>query len=227
MVLPAALTKEPEEREFVVDSRESMHMVSKRDLNSAELETMRTSRSPTTVMTANGQVQTRGEATENVKALDLFITVMLLDETPAVLSLGKLREDHGYTYHWTTGQNLTKKKRQENSLQYFKLCAIRSPWIICEFLYDAHTYFFIINPLHRLTETENKNKNGREEVQSDLLHDLLEFKENLVDECDLSEPQGNPELGYRDTFSSSHELPMEWRAKVEPCLHALSEEISA
>ena len=32
-----------------------MHMVSKRDLNSAELETMRTSRSPTTVMTANGR----------------------------------------------------------------------------------------------------------------------------------------------------------------------------
>ena len=50
-VLPAASTKEPEEREFVVDSGASMHMVSKRDLNSAELETMRTSRSPTTVMT--------------------------------------------------------------------------------------------------------------------------------------------------------------------------------
>ena len=32
-----------------------MHMVSKRDRNSAELETMRTSRSPATVMTANGE----------------------------------------------------------------------------------------------------------------------------------------------------------------------------
>ena len=55
-VFPVAETKEPEEREFVVDSGASMHMVSKRDLNSAELETMRTSRSPTTVMTANGEV---------------------------------------------------------------------------------------------------------------------------------------------------------------------------
>ena len=62
-VLPAASTKEPEDREFVVDSGASMHMVSKKDLNSAELETMRTSRSPTTVMTANGEVQTREEAT--------------------------------------------------------------------------------------------------------------------------------------------------------------------
>ena len=39
-----------------------MHMVSKRDLNSAELETVTTPRSPTTVMTANGEVQTREES---------------------------------------------------------------------------------------------------------------------------------------------------------------------
>ena len=55
--------KEPEEREFVVDSGASMQMVRKKDLISAELETMRTSRNPTTVMTANGEVQTRQEAT--------------------------------------------------------------------------------------------------------------------------------------------------------------------
>ena len=57
-VLLAASTKQPEEREFVVDSGASMQKVSKRDLNSAALETMRTSRSPTTVMTVNGEVQT-------------------------------------------------------------------------------------------------------------------------------------------------------------------------
>ena len=76
-----------------------MHMVSKKDHNSAELETMRTSWSPTTVMTANGEVQTREEATVYVKQLDLFVKVVLLEETPAVLSMGKLCEDHGYTYH--------------------------------------------------------------------------------------------------------------------------------
>ena len=77
------------------------------------------------------------------------------------------------------------------------------------------------NPLHESTETENKNKNeGREEVQSDFLHELpdwlLEFRENLVDERSSSELRGNPELGYRDTSSSAHELPMESRAKEEP-----------
>ena len=65
--LPAASTKELER-----DSGASMHMVSKKDLNSAELETMRTSRSSTTVMTANGEEQTREEATVYVKELDLF-----------------------------------------------------------------------------------------------------------------------------------------------------------
>ena len=104
-VLPAASTKEPEEREFVVYSGASMHMVSKRDFNSAELETVRTSRSPTTVMTANGEVQTREGATVYVKELDLFVTVMFLEETLAVLSLGKVCEDHGFSYHWTGGQN--------------------------------------------------------------------------------------------------------------------------
>ena len=32
------------------------------------------------------------------------MTVRLLEDTPAVLSLGKLCEDHGYSYHWTSGQ---------------------------------------------------------------------------------------------------------------------------
>ena len=77
------------------------------------------------------------------------------------------------------------------------------------------------NPLHESTETENKNNNeGREEIQSDLLHDLpdwlQEFRENLVDERSPSERRWNPELGYRDTSSSSHGLLMESRAKVEP-----------
>ena len=54
----------------------------RKTLTLGELETMRRSRSPTTVMTANGEVQTREEATVYVRELDLFVTVMLLEETP-------------------------------------------------------------------------------------------------------------------------------------------------
>ena len=85
-----------------------------RKTNSAELETIRTSRSPTTVMTANGEVQTKEEATVYVKQLDLFVKFMLLEETPAVFTLEKLCEDHGYAYHWISGQKShLVKKRQE------------------------------------------------------------------------------------------------------------------
>ena len=41
--LPAASTIKPEEREFVVDSGANMHMVSKKDLASAELDTVKVS----------------------------------------------------------------------------------------------------------------------------------------------------------------------------------------
>ena len=60
--LPAS-TLQPEARDFVVDSGASMHMISKKDLSDDELETLMTSRSPTTVLTANGEVQTHEEAT--------------------------------------------------------------------------------------------------------------------------------------------------------------------
>ena len=50
-VQASASTLKEEEREFVVDSGASMHMVSKKDQNKAEFETMRVSRSPPMVMT--------------------------------------------------------------------------------------------------------------------------------------------------------------------------------
>ena len=97
--------------------------------------------------------------------------------------------------------------------------SIRCPWFINEFPYDAHTNFFIIlifdasrytenpvcersgstseelrgNLLHKPTEIEKNKNEGREEVQSYLLHELpdwlQEFRENLVDERSPLEPR--------------------------------------
>ena len=65
---------------------------------------------PVTVKTANGEVQTTQEAQVYVHDLDLFVRVQLLDKTPAVLSLAKLCEEHGYSYEWITSRQpqLTK-----------------------------------------------------------------------------------------------------------------------
>ena len=62
------------------------------------------------VLTANGEVHTHEEAQVFVHGLNLFVTVQLIEETPAVFALGKLREDNVYSYEWVSGQNprLTK-----------------------------------------------------------------------------------------------------------------------
>ena len=81
-----------------------MHMISKTDVNSAEIDTLTKSCSPTIVITANGEVQTHEEATVYVKELGKFLTMNVLEDTPAVLSLGKLCDEHGCSYEWINGQ---------------------------------------------------------------------------------------------------------------------------
>ena len=81
-----------------------MHMISKKDLSVAEMDTLTKSCGPTIVTTANGEVQTHQEATVYVKELDTFLTLKVLDNTPAVLSLGKLCDENGYSYEWINGQ---------------------------------------------------------------------------------------------------------------------------
>ena len=67
-----ASTLKPEERESVVDFGASMHMISRKDLSEAEMDTLTKSCSPTIVITANGEVQTHEEAIVYVKELDIF-----------------------------------------------------------------------------------------------------------------------------------------------------------
>ena len=80
----------------------------------AELETLRKSGNSTTVITANGEVQTNKEAQVYGHDLHLFVMVQILDDTPAVLSLGKLCEEHGYTNEWACDQKprLTKNGKR-------------------------------------------------------------------------------------------------------------------
>ena len=81
-----------------------MHMISKKDLSKAEMDTLTKSCSLTIVITANGEVQTHEEATVYVRELDIFLTMRVLENTPAVLSLGKLCDENGYSYEWINGQ---------------------------------------------------------------------------------------------------------------------------
>ena len=87
--MPAPTSKRPGERKFVVDSGAPMHMLSEKDSSSDELGTLRRSSNPTVVLTANGEAHTNEETQVHVHDLNLFVTMQLLEETLAVLSLGK------------------------------------------------------------------------------------------------------------------------------------------
>ena len=82
-----------------------MKMVSKKDINSAELETMRTLRSPTTVMTANGEVQRTEKKRRKMSNNRTYSSKLcFFKKLPQFFLSGKLCEDRGNTYHWTSGQ---------------------------------------------------------------------------------------------------------------------------
>ena len=123
----------------------SMHLLSGKDLNSAELETVRVSRNPTTLITASGDVQIHEEATVYVYDLGLFVTVQILEGTPAVLSLGKLCEEHGYSYEWGSGQKPQLTTNGKESCATLRtLCTDRCPRIVDRFVQLECKYVFYI-----------------------------------------------------------------------------------
>ena len=122
-VLLVSSTKEPGERKIVVDSRAGMHMISKKDLNSAELETMRISRNPTRVMTANGEVQTKRRSHGICQRIGL-----IRDSDASGRNTRRFFRSEssarimGILTHWTSGQkpHLTKKgKRIESNISNY------------------------------------------------------------------------------------------------------------
>ena len=84
-----------------------MHVIREEDLSKAEMDTLTKSCSPTIVITSNGEMQTHEEAIVYVKELEIFLSLKVLDNTPAVLSLGKPCDENGYSYEWINGQKTT------------------------------------------------------------------------------------------------------------------------
>ena len=100
-VTPAPASKRPEDRELVVDSGASMHMLSKKGSSSDEMETLWRSRNPTTVVTATGEVRSTGIRSRSWSL------------RPAFLSFGKFCEENGYTYEWSNGKQPRSTKQRK------------------------------------------------------------------------------------------------------------------
>ena len=141
------------------------------------------------------------------------MTVMLLEDTPAVLSREQLCEDHGYNYHWTSGQIplLIKNDRKiECNTANFV------PFVIPGLPTSSSSSSSPTSPASSSLEavtTEHpastRSKSVSDEVRGDSSRDLSrwleEFKGNLLDE---SVPE------HRDASSSSSGLLSEPRAKL-------------
>ena len=64
-----------------------MHMINKKDLNYAGMDTLTKLCVPTIVTMANGEVQMHEKTIVYVKELDIFLTMKVLENTPEALSL--------------------------------------------------------------------------------------------------------------------------------------------
>ena len=181
-----------------------MHMLSKKDLSSEDLETLRRSRrsrNPTVVVTANRKVRTNEEAQVSVYDLGLFVTVQLLEETPAFLSLGKLCEEHGYSYEWVSGQKTTVDQTREKIIckaDNFVPLVVQGLSTNPESSSSSTSTSRDVSSsgpaaercdepapgnwreTNRTTQNQNKKRNGNRD-SDDLLRDLPEWWEELTD----------------------------------------------
>ena len=108
-----------ENRYFLVDSGASLHMMSKKELISGEQDTIRRSNT-----TASGKAVSTEEAKLYVNDLDVFVTMMLLENSPAVLSLGQLREEMDYSYEWEKEESPLLGKDGKNDM--VQVCETRA-----------------------------------------------------------------------------------------------------
>ena len=206
-------------------------MLSSKDLNSSQFETVKVSKSPTTVVASNGEVLTKEEATVYVRELDLLVRVMLLKDLPAVLSLGKFCEGHGHNYHRTRSQkpHLIKNERKINcktanfvpivvpglSTSSSSSSSPTSPTsVLQEAEHPAPTRSEStsgtvgVSPTHEPAEIAKRNENGDNETVW-----LEELTENLVDDSARE---------HRDApASSSRESSSEPRGKAVSGKHSI------
>jgi hypothetical protein len=88
-------------RHFIIDSGASFHLISREELSKKEAAQIRRMKKPIHLRSANGLTT----ATHDVE-LSLIelgnekVVALVLEDTPSVLSLGKLCSENGYDYVW-------------------------------------------------------------------------------------------------------------------------------
>ena len=181
------------------------------------------------------------------KTWTYFVTIMFLEETHTVLSLEKLCEDHGQTYHWSSDQKsylFKKGKRIDYNISNYvsfvltdlstSSCTTSTSSSSSSSSQDSVFDFsrYIENPVHERNESTNeklwrnpllkrkqkykwRTRRSTKRSIARLAELTGGFQKNLVDESRPSESRRNPASKDQDASSSSRELSIGSRAKVE------------
>ena len=118
-----------------------------------------------------------------VKELDIFLTMKVLEFSPAVLSLGKLFDENGFSYEWINGQenHISLKTgfgynttRRTSFLSWFQACQRVRPRVLISQLQghfqdrDWHCSTSSSSSCSSVkstfSNTENHDKNGYEKL---------------------------------------------------------------
>jgi hypothetical protein len=100
-------SKGSKDRRFLVDSGASFHLVSKESLSQKERKSVSKLPFPIEIQTANGTVFIKECCDIYVHDLGIKLKAMLLNDTIAVLSLGRLVEDNQFKFDWHPGGQAT------------------------------------------------------------------------------------------------------------------------
>ena len=97
-------------RSFVIDSGASNHLIGYNQLTPKEKGSIRQIAEPQRLQSANGIVAVDKEVHVFVPALNISVWAKLMDDCPAILSLGILCTRQGWTYEWQNGKSPTLSK---------------------------------------------------------------------------------------------------------------------
>ena len=100
-------SKGPKTRKFLVDSGASFHLVSKESLSQKESKTVHLIPFPIEIQTANGVVTITECCQVFIHELGIKVNAMILNNTIAVLSLGRLVDDEKFECTWRPGKPCT------------------------------------------------------------------------------------------------------------------------
>ena len=90
-------------RTYIVDSGASYHIADINSLTEAEKLTIRDLDEVITLNTANGYIEATQYAYVQALELDMTVKVILLEDSPAVLSLGRLCRENNFEFRWPGG----------------------------------------------------------------------------------------------------------------------------